>query len=117
LLPLSEPAIALLSSLPSRERGEFIFPSHGKTGHLVEPKSAWKRIKDRAGITNARIHDLRQPLASILVQNGADIALVSKILNHSQIATTERYAHLNLESERRALEGVAKLLTVTPEEK
>ena len=111
LLPLSDAAIALVSSLPSRAAGGFIFPSHGKQGHLVEPKTAWRRICKRASVTGCRIHDLRHSLASILIQRGYGIALVGKILNHSQLSTTERYAHLDLESERRAIDDAASLIS------
>jgi integrase len=111
VLPLSDAALALLSSLPSRPAGGFIFPSHGKQGHLVEPKTAWRRICQRAGVSGCRIHDLRHSLASILIQRGYGIALVARILNHSQLSTTERYAHLDLESERRAIDDAASLIS------
>jgi integrase len=35
-----------------------------KSRHLEEPKAAWKRILDRAGLKNLRIHALRRALAS-----------------------------------------------------
>lgn len=111
LLPLSDAALALVSSLPSRAAGGFIFPSHGKQGHLVEPKTAWRRICKRASVTGCRIHDLRHSLASTLIQRGYGLALVGRILNHSQLSTTERYAHLDLESERRAIDDAASLIS------
>jgi integrase len=43
----------------------WVFPGRGKTGHLVEPKRAWRRILKRAGISNCRIHDLRRTLGSV----------------------------------------------------
>lgn len=49
-LPLSEPAMDVLLAR-YKMRGDvqvdFVFPSHGKTGHLVEPKAAWLRVKKR----------------------------------------------------------------------
>src|SRR5580658_1053249 len=53
LLPLSQAAFAIVEGLPSREVSEWLFPGSGKTGHLVEVKSAWKRIKLRAGVEGA----------------------------------------------------------------
>lgn len=44
----------------------WVFEGSGTTGHLVEPKSGWKRILDRAGIKDLRIHDLRRTLGSWL---------------------------------------------------
>lgn len=113
VLPLSDPALVILAGLPSREPGEFIFPSRGREGRLTEPKKAWARVLARAGVTDCRIHDLRHSLASILVQHGYGIALIGKILNHSQIATTARYSHLSLDGMRTALDDAAGLLLGT----
>jgi hypothetical protein len=41
--------------------GEWVFPSHGSTGHLANPDKAWKRKLIRAGIDDLRgtlLHDL-----------------------------------------------------------
>lgn len=42
----------------------WVFPGTGTTGHIVEPKKAWKRVLERAGISNLRIHDLRRTFGS-----------------------------------------------------
>jgi integrase len=69
LLPLPESAVDILRSLPSRGQ-EFIFPGIGRTGHLAEPKKAWVRIRNRAGVPDVRIHDLRRTLGSWLAASG-----------------------------------------------
>ena len=48
----------------------------------------------RAGIEDFHIHDLRHTFASWLVMNGVPLFEVSKLLRHSSIQMTERYAHL-----------------------
>jgi site-specific recombinase XerD len=45
-----------------------------------------------------RVHDLRHSFASFLVNGGRSIYEVQKILGHSQIKTTQRYAHLSNDS-------------------
>jgi site-specific recombinase XerD len=62
-------------------------------------------------VPDVRIHDLRHTLASKLVAQGANLPLVGRALNHSQVSTTACYAHLGLEPLRVALEGTAALLT------
>lgn len=45
-----------------------------------------------AGIKNANVHTLRKTFGSLLIQSGqADIYIVSKLLGHSSIKTTEKY--------------------------
>ena len=45
-----------------------------------------------------RVHDLRHSFASFLVNNGRSLYEVQRILGHTQIKTTQRYAHLDQES-------------------
>ncbi|MDR1086698.1 MAG: tyrosine-type recombinase/integrase [Endomicrobium sp.] len=46
---------------------------------------------------NGSLHLLRHTFASRLVQNGASIYAVSKLLCHANIKTTMNYAHLSPE--------------------
>lgn len=78
----------------------FVFPGTGKTGHLMEPKKGWKRILERAGIDNLRIHDLRRTLGSWQAKTGASLAIIGKSLNHKNQNTTAIYARLDLDPVR-----------------
>jgi integrase len=110
LLPLPRAAIAILESSPSITKARWVFSSESSTGHIVEPAKAWQRIRKRAGVEDVRIHDLRHTLASWLVGAGYNLSLIGRALNHSQIATTERYAHLAMDPIREALERNADLM-------
>lgn len=55
---------------------------------------AIRKAFDRAGLQDCTIHTLRHTHASRLVQLGISIYEVQKILGHSDIRTTMRYAHL-----------------------
>jgi integrase len=107
LLPLPEPAVATFEGLQDGDTGEFVFPGHGASGHLVEPKKAWQRIRAQAGVPDVTIHDLRRTLGSWLAASGESLTLVAKVLNHSSISTTQVYARLSLEPVRKALEANA----------
>lgn len=82
----------------------WVFPGTGASGHLVEPKKGWKRILDRAGISNLRIHDLRRTLGSWQAKTGASLAIVGKSLNHKSPSTTAIYARLDLDPVRESVE-------------
>lgn len=57
----------------------------------------WQRMRKAIGMQDDPdfvVHALRHTFASRLAQKGASIYSVSKLLGHSSVATTERYAHL-----------------------
>ena len=70
---------------------------------LTSIKTAWRMLMKRAGIKGLRFHDLRHTCASWLVQEGVDLYMVKKILGHSTIELTQRYAHLRPDDMAEAL--------------
>ena len=66
----------------------------------------------KAKIESFRFHDLRHTCASRLVQRGADIYEVKEILGHSNVTTTERYAHLAPGDLREAMSKLVRKKTV-----
>ena len=50
-----------------------------------------------AGIPGVRLHDLRHTAASVAVGQGASLALIGRLLGHSQTQTTHRYAHVDID--------------------
>jgi len=61
-------------------------------------------------IDHVRIHDLRHTYASNAVSSGMPIQMVGRLLGHTQIQTTMRYAHLADDPVRRAAEENAARL-------
>lgn len=64
-----------------------------------------------------RIHDLRHSFASILVSAGASLPLIGQMLGHTQVQTTQRYAHLFDDPLRQAAETVGAYVLPAPEPK
>lgn len=74
---------------------EYIFCK--KNGSQYSPNSWWdyfKRLLRKAGIHNASLHTFRHTFASWLVMEGVDLIVVSRLLGHKDIKTTQIYAHL-----------------------
>jgi len=59
---------------------------------------SWNQARKRAGLPDVRVHDLRHSYASFLINNGRTLYEVQRLLGHSQIKTTQRYAHLSPET-------------------
>ena len=51
-------------------------------------------VRKQAGIEDVRLHDLRHSVASQAVLNGVPLPVVARILGHSQVSMTLRYAHV-----------------------
>jgi integrase len=93
-IPLGENASRVLDTVQGISRSDYPF-GNPKTGkpyrHLY---SAWNVARERAGLPEVRMHDLRHSFASFLINEGRGIYEVQKLLGHTQINTTQRYAHL-----------------------
>ena len=111
---LNAKAREVLESLGSqrKEGTPFVFPSrHGAAkGYIHDLRKPFDRVCEAAGIEGMRVHDLRHSFASIAVTTGASLYDVQKLLGHSDIAMTQRYAHLGDESLQKATDGVSRAI-------
>jgi integrase len=99
-IALSPVAMRLLESRKTDSIGEWVFPGRGKSGHLEEPKTAWKRILKRAKLSDLRLHDLRRTLGSWQAATGASLPIIGKSLGHKSLTATQIYARLDLDPVR-----------------
>lgn len=61
--------------------------------YLTDMQKPWRAIRERAELPEVRIHDLRHSYASIAATNGEGLHMIGKLLGHTQVQTTARYAH------------------------
>lgn len=115
-VPLNAPAVAILKrralrneALAKKDRSAFVFPapSNRKMPATGLPK-AWHRVRTAANLPGVRIHDLRHSFASFAVAGGASLALIGKVLGHTQTSTTERYAHFSANPAKQLSEKVGR---------
>jgi integrase len=104
VIPMNLEAHRILSSVDGSP-GDFVFP--GEDGkRLTTIKTAWQALLKKAGISGFRLHDLRHSFASRVKRGGADLYTVQRLLGHSSPMMTQRYAHLQPDDLRAAVEKI-----------
>lgn len=110
-VPLSTAALAICDELAALRINEFLFPRQDGSGPMARPGYAWKRITERAGIQGLWLHDLRRTAASFASNEGdVDIYVISKLLGHASVLTTQRYTRVADRRVRHATEKVGEII-------
>lgn len=120
--PLSRDIAALLSTLPKSDLPEhrryvFTFEDQSRKdrprrrivssgGGLMED---FRKALTEAEIEDFRFHDLRHTFATRLLRQTGNLKLVSRLLGHSKVETTARYAHVLDDDLATALDSVSML--------
>jgi len=91
----------------------FVFT--GKDGRPLHPSTirrAFGRILDEAGLPRIPFHRLRHTYATLHLEAGEELANISKMLGHSNLATTaDLYAHLTPQTQDRMAERMDRILS------
>ena len=93
-VPLAPSAARLLAALPRDPDNPWVIVGRKPGSHLTDLQHPWRRIRSRAGLDDVRIHDLRHSFASRALALGEGLPMIGKLLGHTQVQTTARYAHL-----------------------
>lgn len=112
-VPLSNGVITLLANVPHDERCPWVFANPKTKKPYESVFNAWNTARKLAGLSEVRIHDLRHSFASFLVNAGRSLYEVQRILGHTQIKTTQRYAHLSQDTLLDAADAVGNLVSIT----
>ncbi|MCL4683215.1 site-specific integrase [Myxococcota bacterium] len=104
VVPLNAPAREILARRP--RRNEYVFPARRGGRPLPPLQSVWQRVRERAGLPDVRMHDLRHGFASVGASSGQSLLIIGALLGHRRVATTARYAHLSNDPVRDASEAI-----------
>jgi len=74
--------------------GQVHLPDSKSGRKLINIQKPWRLIRERAGLNDVRLHDLRHTYASLAVAQNLSLPIVGKLLGHKSSKSTERYAHL-----------------------
>ena len=112
-VPLSAGAVQILTSVPPINDCPWPFANPKTAKPYVSVFYSWNTARKQAGLKDVRMHDLRHSFASFLVNAGRSLYEVQKLLGHTQIKTTQRYAHLSQESLLSAANVVSDLVPLS----
>ena len=106
-VPISPSAAKFLAELPRILGTPWVFPGKKPGAHMRNINGPWEIVRARAGIENVRLHDLRHSFASRALALGESLPMIGKLLGHTQIETTARYAHLARDSVQESAARIA----------
>lgn len=116
-VPLSDPAIRILRSLPKQKDNPHVFCGRRAGSRIIGIRRNWNRVRKASNLEDVRLHDLRRSVGSWLAGSGASLPLIGRVLNHSNVSTTQIYARLAENQVRLALENHGRRLTEAAEAK
>lgn len=102
IVPIGPAALEVLQAVERDPASPFVFPAErlteeavkAKHKHFVGTPKVWLRVRELAGLSDVRLHDLRHTYASIAAAGGQSLQLIGKLLGHKDVKTTGQYAHL-----------------------
>ena len=107
VVSLSPAAARVLAGLPRATDNPWVIAGRRPGTRIPHLTYYWYRVRERAGLEDVRIHDLRHSFASRALALGESLPMIGKLLGHTQIQTTARYAHLARDSVRVSAARVA----------
>lgn len=93
-VPLSPEAVGVLAGIPRVAGHPFVIPGRVAGRPMADLNTPWRIVRERAGLEDVRLHDLRHSFASRALALGESLPMIGRLLGHSQVETTARYAHL-----------------------
>jgi integrase len=104
---LGQTAVELLEKIERVEGNPWVIIGTKPGARLTDLQPFWQRVRARAGLKDVRIHDLRHTFASTAVAAGQGLPMIGKLLGHTQVQTTARYAHLAADPVKTAADQVS----------
>ena len=108
---LNAPAGQIVERRVAEGGGPWVFPSVRDPARprAREPR-LWYRVRREAGIEDVRLHDLRHTVASQAAMNGVPLPVVARLLGHSNVRMTMRYAHVGDREVEAAAERIGQAI-------
>lgn len=112
IVPIGQAVIDVLKDIPKLKDNPYVITGRVEGQYLTDIQKPWRRLRKRAGLDGLRIHDLRHSFASDALQLGQDLTMIGRLLGHTQVQTTARYAHLKTDPIRTAADKVSDAIAI-----
>ena len=100
MIPLTPAVEEVLAEIPRVPGNPWVIAGAKAGSHMANIDKVWRRLREQAGLEDVRIHDLRHSYASRALALGESITMIGRLLGHTKVGTTARYAHLARDTER-----------------
>jgi integrase len=108
---LGSATLLILTNLPRVSGSPYLIAGATPDKPRSDLKNPWRAITKAAGLEGLRIHDLRHSFASVGAAASLGLPIIGKLLGHTQPSTTARYAHLDADPMRRAVDTIADTIS------
>lgn len=112
LVAIGQAVVEVFKAIPKVKDNPYVITGTIEGQHLTDMQKPWRRLRKRAGLDDLRIHDLRHSFASDALQLGEDLTMIGRLLGHTQVQTTARYAHLKTDPIRAAANKVSNAIAL-----
>jgi integrase len=115
-LPLSDYLVDVLTQRKQTATSDFVFPSTGKAGHLIEPKKQLAKVIAATG-DSFTLHDLRRTFVTIAEALDIPMYSLKMLVNHKQDSNdvTSGYIQINAERLRLPMQKITDFMLKSAE--
>ena len=107
VVALSPAGARVLGRLPRVAGNPWVVAGRRPGTRLTHLAYYWYQVREPVGLGDVRLHDLRHSFASRALALGESLPMIGKLLGHTKLQTTARYAHLARDSIRKSAARVA----------
>ena len=100
----------VLERIEKLEDNPWVITGKKPDSALTDLQHPWRRIREKAELDGLRLHDLRHSYASGALTLGEGLPMIGKLLGHTQVQTTARYAHFADDPIRAAASRVSDMI-------
>ena len=110
---LTDALFTVLRGLPRHEGSPYVFPSldNSESGHVVDIKRPWKKLLEKARVTNLTRHDLRHNFGDEAADQNLCLQAVAALLGQRHATSAERYTKTSRTANARNAKKVSNRLS------